>query len=366
MEILRLRWAAAQNDIFLGGWAAACSAKFYFRFKLSKSISAVQGIQVPTTNPGRGLLTITHHSDGRINLTHDNGKVTSQERPPPKLSRRAFLRGALGVGLVAATGACGAAYTLALEPDWLAIERVAVRIPDLPPGLEGLKLVHLSDLHCGPYTGQKQIRAAVEAANALVPDLVLLTGDYVLGSARYARPCVRELAALHAHLGVFAIPGNHDYWTNINVVAAELRAAGVDLLRNSSRRLAVAGTHLWLAGVDDVWEGHHDLGTALAGVPRGEPVLLLVHEPDFADQVARSPHRILLQLSGHSHGGQVNLPLLGPPVLPWLGQNYPAGLQQVPGSTLQVYTNRGIGVTVPPVRLNCRPEVTLLTLTGEL
>jgi len=302
-------------------------------------------------------------SDGSGNLTRNDRRTAVREGRSPRCNRRTFLRGALGAGLMAATGACGVAYTLALEPGWLAVERVTVRIPGLPPDLEGLKLAHLSDLHWGLYTGQKEIRAAVETANNLAPDLVLLTGDYVLGNAKYAQPCARELAALSAPLGVFAIPGNHDYWTDIGVVAADLRAAGLELLRNSSRRLTVAGTYLWLAGVDDVWEGHDDLDAALAGVPPGEPVLLLVHEPDFADQAARSPHRILLQCSGHSHGGQVNLPLIGPPVLPWLGQRYPAGLQRVPGSTLQVYTNRGIGVTVPPVRLNCRPEVTLLTLS---
>ena len=112
-----------------------------------------------------------------------------------------------------------------------------------------------------------------------------------------------------------------------------------------------------------MWERHHDLDTALAPVPRDGAVLLLVHEPDFADQVAASPYRILLQLSGHSHGGQVNLPGLGRPLLPWLGRKYPSGPAQVPGTMLQVHTSRGIGVISPPVRFNCRPVVTLLTLS---
>jgi predicted MPP superfamily phosphohydrolase len=282
----------------------------------------------------------------------------------PGCSRRAFLRGALGTGLAITAGACGATYMLALEPGWLAVEQVTVLIRGLPRALDGLRMAHLSDLHWGYYTGQREVRAAATAAKTLSPDLILLTGDFVLGSAQYARPCAQELAALQAPLGVFAIPGNHDYWTDIGLVAAELRAAGLDLLRNESRRLVIGESRLWLAGVDDVWEGHDDLDATLDGVPLGEPVLLLVHEPDFADQAAQSPHRILLQLSGHSHGGQVILPWLGPPVLPPLGRRYPAGLQRVPGSSLQIYTNRGIGVTAPPVRLNCRPEVTLLTLTG--
>lgn len=280
------------------------------------------------------------------------------------MTRRRFLRWTLGTGLgLAAAGAAGVGYAYAVEPGWLAIERVTVRIPDLPPGVDGLSIAHLSDLHWGPYTGQPEVRSAVTAANNLAPDLVVLTGDYVLHSAGYAQPCARELSALRAPLGVVAIPGNHDYWTDIDVVAAELRAAGLPLLRNAATRLPVGCTPLWVAGVDDVMERHHDPAAALADVPPGEPVLLLVHEPDLADDVARLPHRILLQLSGHSHGGQVNLPLLGRPILPWLGEKYPAGLQTVAGSPLQVYTSRGIGVIAPPVRLNCRPEVALLTLS---
>jgi predicted MPP superfamily phosphohydrolase len=134
------------------------------------------------------------------------------------------------------------------------------------------------------------------------------------------------------------------------------------VLRSSAHRLESRRAPLWIAGIDDVWERHDDLGAGLAGVPTDEPVLLLVHEPDIVDQVARAPHRIFLQLSGHAHGGQVHLPLLGRPIQPWLGRKYPAGLQKVPGSALQVYTSRGIGVTEPPVRVNCRPEVAVLTL----
>jgi predicted MPP superfamily phosphohydrolase len=291
-------------------------------------------------------------------MTERNRRVESTG-----VSRRTVLRWALGLPLATAAAAMGGVgYAYGLEPGWLAVEEVAVRVPDLPPALDGLVVGHLSDLHRGPYTSSAQVRTAVETCNALSPDLVVLTGDYVLYSAEYAASCVHELAALQAPLGVYAISGNHDYWTDIEVVTAELRAAGLTLLRNESWRLNVSGQPLWLAGVDDVLERHHDLGAALANVPRGEPALLLAHEPDFADEAGRDPHRILLQLSGHSHGGQVNLPFLGRPILPPLGLKYPAGLRRVPGSAMQVYTSRGIGVIAPPLRFNCRPEVALLTL----
>jgi predicted MPP superfamily phosphohydrolase len=271
----------------------------------------------------------------------------------------------LGAGLAAAAGGGGGlGYSYALEPSWLKVEHVSVRVAGVSPDLDGLRIAHLSDLHWGPYVGQREIRAAVSQANALSPDLILLSGDYVLYDAAYAVPCAQELAKLQAPLGRFAIPGNHDYWTDIDVVLRELRTAGLVVLQNSAHRLELAGTPLWLVGVDDVWEGHHDLDLALGDVPTDEPILLMVHEPDFADQVAQVPHRVLLQLSGHSHGGQVNLPVVGQLILPWLGRKYPAGLQAVAGSGLQVYTNRGIGVIAPPVRFNCRPEVALLTLSA--
>jgi predicted MPP superfamily phosphohydrolase len=287
------------------------------------------------------------------------------ERPPAGVSRRRFLSWALGAGLVLSAAATATAgYALALEPDWLQVKRIPVPLPGLPPALDGLTVAHLTDLHWGVYTGLRQVRAAVAAANALRPDLAVLTGDYVLGSAVYAEPCAAELAALRAPLGVYAVAGNHDYWTDIATVSGALAAAGLPLMRNETRRLEVGTAALWLAGVDDVFERHDDLDAALAPVPQGDPVLLLVHEPDFAERAALAPWSILLQLSGHSHCGQVCLPLVGRPILPWLGRLYPAGLQTVPGTGLQVYTNCGVGVVDPPVRLNCRPEVALLTLTA--
>jgi predicted MPP superfamily phosphohydrolase len=284
-----------------------------------------------------------------------------------KMTRRFFLRGAIAATLGAvAAAAGGTGYALALEPAWLVVEHIAVRVRDLPPPLHGLTLAHLSDLHRGPYTSSGQIRAAVQKTNTLSPDLIVLTGDYVFQSADYATSCSDELAALRAPLGVYAIPGNHDHWTNIGTVTAQLSAAGLTVLRNQSRLLDVKGAALWVAGVDDVMEGHDDLQATLAAVPPGQPVLLLVHEPDFADEAARTGHQILLQLSGHSHGGQIRLPLLGPPFLPPLGRKYPAGLQAIRGASWQVYTSRGIGVISPPFRFNCRPEVALITLLSSL
>jgi predicted MPP superfamily phosphohydrolase len=245
-----------------------------------------------------------------------------------------------------------------VEPYWLKVEQVSVSLPHLPEGAEGLRIVQLSDLHLGPYVSLDHVATAIQTAITLQPDLFVLTGDFVSRSAAYLKPAVDLLRMLHAPLGTYAVLGNHDHWTNPHAIQKYLIEGHVQVLSNRALRLADEGRGLWLAGVDDVWERRDDLHTALADVPAEACVLALVHEPDFVEKSAQAG--ITLQLSGHSHGGQVRLPLIGALVLPYLGRRYPIGLQRA-GDTW-VYTSRGIGVIYPPIRLNCPPEITLLTL----
>lgn len=277
-----------------------------------------------------------------------------------RYSRRRFLQSTL-FGLGAALAACvgSPAYGFLLEPGWLALEQVRVTLPGLASHLNGLRLALLSDLHRSARVGPELIGRAVDLALEAEAELILLAGDYVTGSATYADSCAEILSRLHAPAGVYACLGNHDHWTDPEAVAAALSLAGVRVLRNEGLEV-VQG--VWLAAVDDVWERQADLDAALAGAPPGATVILLAHEPDFADAVARDG-RVMLQLSGHSHGGQVRLPLFGPPVLPYLGQRYPAGLYQV--GRMQLYVTRGVGLITPPVRFNCRPEVTVLNIERE-
>lgn len=263
----------------------------------------------------------------------------------------------------------GAGYSTLVEPSWLAVKRVDVPLPGLPVNLDGFTIVQLSDLHRGPWVTQEDIAQAVKLALRQDANLVVLTGDYVSRSAQYAPSCAEALSPLAAsgeesplRFGgagggnVLACLGNHDHWTDAVAVAGALADAGVTVLRNAAREVADG---LWVAAVDDVWEEHADLEKALEGIPAGAAVVLLAHEPDYADEAA-ADGRVSLQLSGHSHGGQVRLPIVGPPVLPYLAHKYHAGLYQVSGMWL--YVNRGVGLITPPVRFNCRPEVTLLTL----
>ncbi len=264
------------------------------------------------------------------------------------------------IGSAAATGISalgGLGYTAFIEAHWLALEQVDVLWENethASQGWDGFTIAQLSDLHRGPVMAEEHITQAVDLALEQFPDLVVLTGDYVTESADYAHSCARALSPLTVHCPVLACLGNHDHWTDAERITQALTDVGIIVLRNAAQEVADG---LWVAAVDDVWERHADLDRALERVPAGAMTVLLAHEPDYADQVARDG-RVHVQLSGHSHGGQVQIPLIGPPALPYLGRAYYAGEHRV--GPLWLYVNRGVGIIQPAVRFNCRPEVTLL------
>lgn len=230
--------------------------------------------------------------------------------------------------------------------------------------MDGLTIAHLSDLHCGPYISAQHIRRTVAQTNHLQPDLVVITGDFASKDALYIPICADELQALHARYGIFACMGNHDHWLSAGakMVIESLQKAGITVLCNAAQPLSSKPETVWIAAVDDMLARQHDLERAMDTVPNDAPVILLAHEPDLADQAAQHAKQIVLQLSGHSHGGQIRLPFVGAPVLPQYAQRYPMGLYQV--GKLKLYTSRGIGLVKPPVRFNCPPEIALLTLTS--
>lgn len=276
-----------------------------------------------------------------------------------KVTRRRFLRWlGLTVGSIGAMGFGSWKYAWDVEPWWLSLEWVKVSLAELPLALDGFTIAQLSDFHWGKDLKEGHVTRAVDLALEAKPDLVVLTGDYVTHSAHDIAGCTRELSRLNAPHGVYAILGNHDHWTDARVVRAGLETAGLPVLLNANVRVPVGDADLWLAGVDDVWERHADIDRALQGIPSGATTVLLAHEPDYADQVVG--RGVTLQLSGHSHGGQIRLPLFGAPVLPRWGRKYPYGLRRV--GDLWLYTNRGVGFIQPAVRLNCRPEVTIIQL----
>jgi len=271
---------------------------------------------------------------------------------------------------VAGLGLGGAGYATFVEPEEISVERLDIHLSRLPEGFDGLKIAQISDLHYGPFTGAREIGAAADHVNALGADLVVVTGDFITSPLleRTSTPasttlanagrCARVLSRIRAPLGVFAALGNHDVTTNPGYISEVLQAVGIRVLRNGRAPLERSGARLWLAGVDDVLDGQPRLDQALAGVPRREPLVLMAHEPDFADEA--SLQNVDLQLSGHSHGGQVRLPLIGAPYLPRLARKYPYGHYLI--RQMQLYTNRGIGTIGVPMRFGAPPEVTLFTL----
>jgi predicted MPP superfamily phosphohydrolase len=279
------------------------------------------------------------------------------------LSRRRFLQ-LLAGSVLASAGLFG--YSRLGEPNWLAVEQITLCEPGLPPHLDGLRFAQISDIHLGEYTSPEQIASAIHQLNNLAPEFVMLTGDYVCRRAQAAQGLVDPLRMLAAP--AYAVYGNHDLWSNRDTVGRYLQESGATVLLNQSVEVADG---LVLAGLDDVWSGRPDLQTALNHVPMAATVLLMVHEPDYFDQVLSTDAPVAVQFSGHSHGGQVRLPMLDKqgirlqaPILPRYGQRYPIGLRQV--GRRQVYTNRGIGVWPYPIRLNCRPEISMFTLMSTV
>jgi predicted MPP superfamily phosphohydrolase len=279
----------------------------------------------------------------------------------PIFTRRRFIQGTVGLALTAASTI---GYARVIEPRWFNIDKLELPIPNLPSALDGKRIAQLSDIHLSQYFSPERLRHAIDAVSRLNPDWLVFTGDFVGDHAEDAEGLVEPLRALAMPL--FAVFGNHDYWSHNPTVDKYLHEANVRVLLNSSVQL---DNGLWLAGVDDLWSGRPDLSAALRDVPKNAPTVLLSHEPDFFDQVLREQAPIALQLSGHSHGGQVRLPTTRQdsagffsyaPILPMYGRNYPIGLRQIDGR--YIYTNRGLGVWPIPLRINCRPEITLVTL----
>lgn len=255
-------------------------------------------------------------------------------------------------------GAVGATYATLIEPRRPVLERVTVRLPRLPRSLEGLRIGHLSDLHLGfPHT-RANLHWAVEQMQREQPELIVITGDFVnAGSAITRSPDL--LRFLHAPLGVYGVTGNHDMWEGADELRSYLEPLGIEFLLNRSKRLQWRGEPLWIAGVDDIWYGAPDVDAALCHIPDDAFTLFLCHAPDFADRVA---HRSIdLQLSGHTHGGQMRLPWLGCCCLPHYGVRYISGLYRV--GPMHLYVSRGLGGL--PGRLNCPPEATIVEVVRK-
>ena len=239
------------------------------------------------------------------------------------------------------------------------VDHIPLAIKNLHPALEGFTIVQITDVHLYPMTQPALVEKSVAMANALKPDLVVLTGDYVWQELAAIDELAPIFAGFDAKYGVFSTLGNHDYWLDAKVITAAMESAGLPVLINQGISIQHGKGSIYIAGLDDGWSGRPDLDKTLEGAKSEEPIVLLCHEPDLADQFALNG-RIDVQLSGHTHGGQIRLPGVGALILPYLGRKYDLGLYRV--KDMQLYTNRGLGVISEPVRLNCPPEISQFVL----
>jgi predicted MPP superfamily phosphohydrolase len=277
------------------------------------------------------------------------------------VNRRAFLtRVAVGTGGLAGLGAAGYAYGR-FEATWLQLVEATVAVPRLPPSFEGLRVALLTDPHHGRFNSLEYIAAVVDLVAGLAPDLVALGGDFAHGphGRKYLVPCLFQLARLSPPLGLFGVPGNHDYYANIAEARRAMWAAGVTDLTNRGVWLERGGHRLRLGGVDDLICGNPRPDLAVGDAEPDDSCIVLSHNPEVAETV--TDPRIGLILAGHMHGGQVVIPGIGYHCLPaQYGDKYIAGLVHGPVTT--TYVSRGVGVIGLPIRFRCRPEVNLLRL----
>ncbi len=251
------------------------------------------------------------------------------------------------------------------QADDIEVSRVEVHLPRLAAPFDGYRVVHLSDIHMGTWITETRLRRIVEMANELQPDLVLITGDFVTDADPISLQGLRRvLPDLRPRDGVVGVLGNHDHWAGAAAVRDVLQRCGILELRNDVFLLRRGDAVLHLAGVEGVYEGRDRLDRVLEKLPGDAGAILLCHEPDFAD-VSSHTGRFDLQLSGHSHGGQLVFPLIGAPVLPRFARKYPHGLYRING--MVQYTSRGVGTSRLKLRFNARPEIAVLTLrSGQL
>ncbi len=271
-------------------------------------------------------------------------------------SRRMFIKGACGslLGTMAVGG-----YSYLLEPRWVEIKRVTIKINALPKQFDGITIAQMSDIHHSKYVHKEFVRKCVRALNALNPDIIALTGDYVYCSDEFLCPVTEELAELRAKEGVFAVLGNHDCRDSTSDALAK---EGIRVLNNEHTPLYRKNDYIFIGGVDNLCTGHMDLKKTLLGMD-DNPKVLLCHNPDAIEEIRKT--NVDFVMAGHTHGGQVSLPIYGPPVVySKFGNRYASGLFHE-GNTI-MYVNKGIGVSVFPVRFFARPEITLFTLRNSV
>jgi predicted MPP superfamily phosphohydrolase len=257
-------------------------------------------------------------------------------------------------------------WSFVIEPNSLVVNEVPMTLTGWPPDFNNLKIAIISDLHVGsPYINAKKLEQVVATINKTQPDLIVILGDFVIQDVvggNFVEPEViaASLKSLHAPLGVFAVLGNHDWYLDGLRVKRALEAVGIRVLENDVQEVRRNEQSIWLAGIGDLWTGHTEIQSTLRKIPPKQNVVVLTHNPDIFPEL---PAEISLTLAGHTHGGQVNIPLLGRLQVPSrFGQRYAAGVIEEAGKHLFVTT--GIGTSLIPVRFRVPPEIAILKINA--
>lgn len=273
-------------------------------------------------------------------------------------------RKAISRGLLALILSCFI-WGFLIEPSRLVVHETTLSLPAWPRALDGTRIALLSDIHAGaPFIREEKLAAIVAETNRATPDLILLAGDFVVGNEPLGRRIEPEaialgLTGLRARLGVYAVLGNHDEWEDASRIRRALEGAGIHVLDNDVAEIRDRGASFWIAGLADYMTRDQKIAATIARA--GDPVIVLTHEPDSFPEV---PARAALTLAGHTHGGQVALPLLGALVVPSrYGTRYAAG--HIVEGGRHLFVTSGIGTSILPVRFGVTPEIALLTLAGE-
>ena len=265
------------------------------------------------------------------------------------------------IGLV--LGAVVAWWSRFVAPFRMQVKQVAVQLPRRHSELDGLTIAFVTDTHVGPHFRAADLAPVVIALEKLQPDIVLFGGDFICESPRFIRevaPVAGQMAST-ARLGAWGVMGNHDLANLRERVVPPLEEAGVRILANQAVQVDTGQGDLWIVGVDDPLLGEPDLAAAYRDVPVDAASICLWHVPDVAEEAV--PFGSFLMLSGHTHGGQVALPGIGPLATPDMGEKYVQGRFQL--GDMELYVSPGLGIYRPPVRFNCPPELTIIRLIAS-
>jgi len=278
---------------------------------------------------------------------------------------RKIIRGTALLLLLLLLGA--GVWSFFIEPNRLVIHEEAIQIDNWPKELSGLRIAIISDIHTGaPFVNDNKLREIVARTNQLNPDLVVLLGDYMSPNSWHSHRVEPEVTAaglkdLRAPLGVFSVIGNHDWWYNGNKVRAAFEQNGIQVLDNETREIKWRNSSFRLVGLADLWTRPQRIQETLDKVPDGSTIIAITHNPDI---FPRLPRNVPILLAGHTHGGQVNIPIIGRPIEPsHFGQRYAAG--PVFANDHHLFVTTGIGTSILPIRFRVPPEIALLTIRSQ-